>query len=101
MNKDSFYHMLIYLWIFLLCLAVCSTKWALDTYAFLSFDETLFTITTPIKSAEKSILNSYYVNGVLSSIILSISFMVLFDTISSRIKKKKHVEPKVLLVKEA
>ena len=91
MNKKMIHHILIYLWIFLLTLAICSTRWALDTYAFLSFDETLFTLTTPIKSAESSILNSYYVNGLLSSFLLSISFYILFDSIFLCFKKKKYI----------
>lgn len=91
MNKKMINLILIYIWIFLLCLAICSTNWALNTFAFLSFDETLFTLTTPIKSAESSILNSYLVDGLLSSILLSIPVYILFQSTFLRLKKKRRV----------
>ena len=91
MNQKPIYTVLVYLWILLLCLAICSTSWAFNTYAFLSFDETLFTLTTPIKSAESSILYSFYVDGLFSSFLLSIPIFILFQTFLKGVKKKGKV----------
>ena len=49
-------YILLYVLVFFLTLSVFSTNWAINKFAFLSFDETMFQLTSPIKSAESSIL---------------------------------------------
>ena len=61
MKRHYIKSILLFILVFLLCLALFSTYWALDTFNFYSFDEVLFQLTTPIKSASSSILESYLI----------------------------------------
>ena len=74
--KKIIQNILIFILIFLLSLALYSTHWALDTFSFYNFDEVLFQLTTPIKSASSSILNSYLCNSLLRAFLLSIFLFV-------------------------
>ncbi len=79
MKRHYIKSILLFILVFLLCLALFSTYWALDTFNFYSFDEVLFQLTTPIKSASSSILESYLINSLTRSIILSILFFILLQ----------------------
>lgn len=74
--KKILHNFLIFILIFLLSLALYSTHWALDTFSFYNFDEVLFQLTTPIKSASSSILNSYICNSLLRALLLSVFLFV-------------------------
>ena len=63
---------LLFLLIFVLSLSAYSTKWALNTFAFLNFDEIIFQLTSPIEGTSKEILLSFMSNSLLLSIICSI-----------------------------
>lgn len=67
----------LYLLVFFLSLAITSTRWAVNKFAFLSFDETLFQLTSPIKSAETSIITSYLTKGLLLGFVVSILVYII------------------------
>ena len=67
----------LYLLVFFLSLAITSTRWAVNKFAFLSFDETMFQLTSPIKSAETSIITSYLTKGLLLGFIISIIVYII------------------------
>lgn len=82
----------LYLLVFFLSLAITSTRWAVNKFAFLSFDETLFQLTSPIKSAETSIITSYLTKGLLlgfiASIIVYIIIIFSYKYLLNKIKPK-------------
>ena len=63
--------------ILFLSLSLYSTNWATDTFKFLSFDEVLFQITTPIKGTASSILSSYLFDSLFLAIILTAFLFVV------------------------
>lgn len=69
---------LFYLFILFLSLSVFSTKWAISKFAFLSFDETLFQLTSPIKGTGGSILKSYLTDSLIYAVICSLIVFFLF-----------------------
>ena len=72
-------YIFLYVLVFLLTLSVTSTNWAINKFAFLSFDEAIFQLTSPIKSAEKSILTSFITDSLFIAILCSIIiFVILF-----------------------
>ena len=90
MKKSKLVHsILLYILVLFLTLAIFSTKWALKTFAFLSFDETLFQLTSPIKSAETSILTSYLTDSLLVSIPISIIIFFMLYKLFNYLNKDK------------
>ena len=87
-------YILVYIFVFLLCLAVTSTSWAVNKFAFISFDETLFQLTTPIKSAESSIITTYLTDSFCIALLVSI---IIFNVLLyvTKILKKKHSSKKI------
>ena len=77
-------YILLYLWIFIVLLSFFSCIWALNTFANLTFDETIFQLTTPIKSAESSILNGFIIKGLIPSLIIGLILMLVFLKINRR-----------------
>ena len=65
-------HVLLFIILFIILLLFLSTIWALNTFAFINFDEILFQLTSPIKSTESSILISFALSSFLPTIIISI-----------------------------
>lgn len=63
---------LLFIILFIILLLFLSTIWALNTFAFINFDEILFQLTSPIKSTESSILISFALSSFLPTIIISI-----------------------------
>ena len=87
-------YILTYIFVFLLCLSVTSTSWAINKFAFISFDETLFQLTTPIKSAESSIITTYLTDSFCVALVVSILAFALIIFIT-KILKKKHSSEKI------
>ena len=79
---------LLYLVIFLLCLAVTSASWAVHKFAFISFDETLFQLTSPLKSTEVSIITSYLTKGLLVAVIVSMIIFIIGKFTIKKLKEK-------------
>lgn len=78
--KKAFHYIgsiLLFLLIFILSLGVYSTKWALNTFAFLNFDEIIFQLTSPIEGTSKEILSSFVSDSLLISIICSIVLFII------------------------
>ena len=89
MNRNSLIkYILTYIFVFLLSLAVTSTSWAINKFAFITFDETLFQLTTPIKSAESSIITTYLTDSFLVALLVSIVIFVIIVFITKKLKKK-------------
>lgn len=70
-------YILLYIYVFLISLSVSSTNWAINKFAFLSFDEAIFQLTSPIKSAEKSILTSFVADSLFIAVMCSLIFFGL------------------------
>ena len=88
----------LYLLVFFLSLAITSTRWAINKFAFLSFDETLFQLTSPMKSAESSIITSYLSKGLLLGFIISIIvFIIIIFSYKYLLNKIKPIYLKILL----
>lgn len=65
--------------ILLLSLSIFSTNWAVSTFNFLNFDEVLFQLTTPIKSASSTILSSFIWESLIRALLATgVIFIVLF-----------------------
>ena len=92
--KDIF----LYIVIFLLSLAAFTTRWAVHKFAFLSFDETLFQLTTPIKSAESSILTDFLVKSFCVSLVFSIIIFIILIVVARKLKEKHNSQKIDLLV---
>ncbi len=75
--KEIIKNIFLYIFVFLLCLALFSTYWALKTFNIMNFDEVIFQLTTPIKSASSSILNSFITDSLFRSILLSIPIFIV------------------------
>ena len=80
-------YILLYIFVFLLSLSVTSTSWAINKFAFLSFDETLFQLTTPIKSAESSIITTYLTDSFCIALLDSIIIYIMIIFITKKVKK--------------
>lgn len=76
-------NILLYVLVLFLSVAIFSTKWALSKFAFLSFDETIFQLATPIKSTGGTILISYLTDSLLYGVICSIIVFMMLNTIFS------------------
>ncbi|MBR2679045.1 MAG: LTA synthase family protein [Bacilli bacterium] len=81
-------YILLYIFVFLLSLSVTSTSWAINKFAFLSFDETLFQLTTPIKSAESSIITTYLTDSFCIALLASIIIYIMIIFITKKVKNK-------------
>ena len=82
-------YILLYVLVFFLTLSVFSTNWAVNKFAFLSFDETMFQLTSPIKSAESSILTSFLTDSFLFAVICSIIVFFVLCLIINYLSCKK------------
>ena len=80
---------LMYLYVFFITLAVFSANWAINGFAFLNFDETLFQLTTPVGSAESSILISYLTKSLLVSIFISVLLFYILIKVYKYITHKR------------
>ena len=73
MTKKSILKYIVgYLGVLFVTLGCTSTVWAKTTFAFVSIDETIFQLTTPIGNASANILNSLIYHNFLVALILSI-----------------------------
>lgn len=81
-------YLLLLILIFILTLGCFSTKWALDTFAFLNFDEIIFQLSSPIESASSTILDSFINDSLICSIawtiIIYVVLVIFFKYISCK-----------------
>lgn len=73
-----FRYLLLFILLFFLSLAVYSTKWALNTFAFLNFDEIIFQLTSPLEGTSQEIISSFISDSLVLSIICSIVLFIIF-----------------------
>ena len=78
-----------YLGVLFVTLSCTSTVWAKTTFAFVSIDETIFQLTTPIGNASANILNSLIYRNFLVALILSILIYIVIIIVFKHIKNKK------------
>ena len=78
-----------FLGVLLITLCCVSTFWAFNTFAFVSIDETIFQITTPIGSASTNIIYSLIFHNFLITLILSILIYIVIIFIFNKVKYKK------------
>ena len=78
-----------YLGVLLVTLSCSSTIWALTTFAFVSIDETIFQMTTPIGNASSNILDSLIYHNFLIGFIISIIIYIVLIIAFKKIKHKK------------
>lgn len=78
-----------YLGVLLVTLSCSSTIWALTTFAFVSIDETIFQMTTPIENASSNILDSLIYHNFLIGFIISIIIYIVLIIAFKKIKHKK------------
>ena len=78
-----------YIGILFVTLGCTSTYWAFNTFAFVSVDETIFQLTTPIGNASKSILGNLIYHNFLVAFIISIIIFIILVIAFKRIKQKK------------
>ena len=81
-------NILLFICSILICLLSFSTHWALKTFNIANFDEIIFQLTTPIKSASSSILNSFitdcFIPSLLLGIIVYIVLILVFKYLSCK-----------------
>ena len=87
-------YIFLYMWILFITLACFSTRWALLTFANLSFDEVIFQLTTPVGSAGSTVLLSFVFNSLFWAIL--ISFIILLGVIV--VNKKLEIKRKYNLI---
>ena len=78
-----------YLGVLFITLGCTSTYWAFTSFAFVSIDETLFQLTTPIGNASTNILDSLIYHNFLIAFILSIFIYIILVIIYRHIIYKK------------
>ena len=76
-----------YIGILFVTLGCTSTYWAFNTFAFVSVDETIFQLTTPIGNASKSILGNLIYHNFLVAFIISIIIFIILVIAFKRIKQ--------------
>ena len=87
--KSIFKYIFGYLGVLLVTLSCVSTIWAFNTFAFVSIDETIFQITTPIGNASSNIKNSLLFNNFFVAFIISIIIFIILVIIYRHIIYKK------------
>lgn len=86
--KGVFYLILL-LFILLFSLIVFSSSWAIDNFEFLSFDEILFQLTTPLENTASSIMESFINNSLLPAFVLAFMTFVVIVILIRVLKCKR------------
>ena len=66
---------------FITFLAFFATKWLRATYGNISFDEILYTLSSPIRGTEGTLIDSFKVIALRPAIIVSVIFFAILSTI--------------------
>ena len=89
--KNILKYIFSYLGVLFVTLSCTSTIWAFNSFAFVSIDETLFQLTTPIGNASSNILENLIYNNFLVAFFLSIFIYIVILIIFKHIKHKKRL----------
>lgn len=88
MKKSKIKHILLFILLFITIFLLFSTRWALNTFAFINFNEVIFQLTSPIKSTESSILVSFFSSSLVPTIIVCLIVYVLLKELFELLKNK-------------
>ena len=87
-----------YLGILIVTLGCTSTIWAFTSFAFVSIDETIFQMTTPIGNASTNILDSLIYHNFLIAFIVSIIIFILLVILFKKVKHKKRLLISLIII---
>ena len=88
MKKSKIKHILLFILLFITIFLFFSTRWALNTFAFINFNEVIFQLTSPIKSTESSILVSFFSSSLVPTIIVCLITYLLLKELFKLLKNK-------------
>ena len=97
-KKNIIKYILGYIGILFVTLGCVSTIWAFNTFAFVSIDETIFQLTTPIGNASSNIKNSLLYNNFLVAFIISIIIFIILVIVFKHIKHKKKLLISLIII---
>ena len=96
--KNIFKYIFGYIGILFVTLGCTSTYWAFSSFAFVSIDETLFQLTTPIGNASTNILDSLVYHNFLIAFIISIIIYVFLLFVFKKVKHKNRLLISLIII---
>ena len=88
-----------YIILFLSILIFSSVKWAIENYAFTSFDEIMYTLNTSILSTSRDILWLYVKENVIIAIIVTAIIIAIFTICKRLLNNASNVKDYLLVIK--